>query len=110
MFHTFAKVSLQGYIGGTREVGKSLKIRVSYSESWKDRDGQPQKRDYWNTVTLFDSHRGYEWLKENLKVGDLVYIEAKVRDSSYEKDGQTVYDTTLVAETVAIVPTGRGEE
>lgn len=108
MFHTYAQIRLQGYVGSIREVGKSLKVRISNTESWKDREDQRQERTFWNTVTLFERTPGFEFLKENLQKGDLVMVEGKTYESSYERDGQTVYETTLAVDRMAIVPTNRG--
>ncbi|MFV0332858.1 MAG: hypothetical protein ACK5JR_02140 [Tropicimonas sp.] len=59
MFYTYAKFGIQGYVGSIREVGKTLKIRISKTESWKDRDsGERQERTIWNTVTLFERTPG----------------------------------------------------
>ena len=44
-----------------------------------------------------------------LKKGDLVMVEGQIFESSYEKDGQTVYETTVAADNLAIIPTGKGE-
>ncbi|TJV29977.1 MAG: hypothetical protein E5Y16_22370, partial [Mesorhizobium sp.] len=33
----------------------------------------------------------------NVNVGDSVYVEGRVGNSSYEKDGKTVYTTDVIA-------------
>ncbi|MFN8679963.1 single-stranded DNA-binding protein (plasmid) [Paracoccus versutus] len=110
MLYTHAKFSIQGYVGAIREVGKTLKIRISDTESWKDRDtGERKERVSWNTVTLFERTPGFAYIKENLRKGDLVTVEGKLSESSYEKDGHQVYETTLAADLFAIIPTGRAE-
>lgn len=63
----------------------------------------------WNTVTLFERTPGFAYIKENLRKGDLVTVEGKLSESSYEKDGHQVYETTLAADLFAIIPTGRAE-
>lgn len=109
MFYTYAKFGIQGYVGAVREVGKTLKIRISKNESWKDREsGERKDRTNWNTVTVFERAPGFAWLKENLKKGDLVMVEGQIFESSYEKDGQEVYETTIAADHVAVIPTGKG--
>lgn len=110
MHFTHAKFQIQGYVGSAREIGKTLKVRVSKTDTWKDNDGQRQERTIWNTVTLFERTPGFAWIRDNLKVGDLVTIEGNVFDTSYEKDGQTVYETTLAADTLSIIPTGKKAE
>lgn len=110
MLYTHAKFGIQGYVGAIREVGNALKVRISKTESWKDRDsGERKERTIWNTVTLFERTPGFAWIKENLKKGDLVMIEGQIFESSYEKAGEKIYETTLAADLVAIIPTGKGE-
>ena len=110
MFYTYAKFGIQGYVGTIREVGSALKVRISQTESWKDRDsGERKERTIWNTVTVFERNPGFAWLKENLKVGDLVMVEGRLSETSYEKDGAKIFDTTLAADHFAIIPTGKGQ-
>ena len=109
MRYTHAKFQVQGYVGAVREVGKTLKIRISRTESRKDREsGDRQERTTWNTVTVFERMPGAAWIKENLKPGDLVSVEGNFFESSYSRDGGTVYETTLAADFLAVIPTGRG--
>ena len=110
MFYTYAKFGIQGYVGAVRTVGKTLKVRVSKTESWKNKEsGERQDRTIWNTLTVFERTPGFAWIKENLKVGDLVMVEGQVSETSYEKDGATVYETTLAVDLLAVIPTGKGE-
>ena len=106
MFYTYAEVSLQGYVGAIREVGKTLKIRISHTESWKA-DGERKERTIWNVVTVFENTPGFEWIKANIKKGDLIMVRGRVSESSYEKDAATIYETTLAADSVARIPTGK---
>ena len=106
MFYTYADLALQGYVGAVREVGKTLKIRISHTESWKA-DGEKKERTHWNTVTVFESTPGFEWIKTNIKKGDLIMVRGRVSESSYEKDSVTIYETTLAAESLALIPTGK---
>ena len=110
MHYTHGTSQILGNVGTVREVGKTLKVSVSKTETWKDNRGQRMERTIWNTITLFERTPGFAWIKDNLKVGDLVKIEGNVFDTSYEKDGQTHYDTTLAADTLFIIPTGKKAE
>lgn len=110
MFHTYAEFRAQGYVGKITPLGKALKFAMADTERWTDRQsGEKRERTNWNTVTLFETSPAYDWVKENLKVGDLVYATGTVAETSYEKDGETRYGVTLRADTVAIVPAGKAE-
>jgi single-strand DNA-binding protein len=39
------------------------------------------------------------WIKDNVSKGQPVIAEGRISNSSYEKDGETVYATDLVATT-----------
>jgi single-stranded DNA-binding protein len=47
-------------------------------------------------VTILSGTRA-NWIKNNVNVGDSVYVEAGLADSSNEKDGKTVYTTDVIA-------------
>lgn len=106
MFYTYAEAVLQGYVGAVRKVGRTLKIRISHTEAWKA-DGERKERTIWNVVTVFENTPGFEWIKANIKKGDLIMVRGRVSESSYEKDAAVIYETTLAAESLALIPTGK---
>lgn len=108
--YTYLEFRAQGHVGSVREVGKTLKINVASNERWKNREtGEQQEKTSWITVTVFERMPGFAWVKENLREGDLVYITGKIENTKYEKNGEAFYDTTLIADAVNVVPTGRGD-
>lgn len=111
MFHTYAEFQLQGYVGRKTELagGKVLKVSIAATEGWKDKEsGEARERTDWNTVTLFErSTPGFAWLRDNLRTGDLVHARGRIAESRYEKDGQQVFETTLTADRLAVIPTGK---
>ena len=112
MLHTFAEFQIQGYVGKTTALGngKVLKVSIGTTENWTDsKTNERRERTDWNTVTLFERTPGFDWLKENLKKGDLVNARGRIAESSYEKDGSTVYETALTVERLAVIPTGKND-
>jgi single-strand DNA-binding protein len=90
-------VILRGHAG--REpmaFGDTCKVQVSTTNSWTDKKGERRAEAEWNTVTVLNAATA-KWLVANLKKGDAVYIEARVRQGSYEKAGETVYTTDVIA-------------
>ena len=72
--------------------GKAItKFRIAVN-GWKKEDVS-----YLSVVT-FDKIA--ETCGENLKKGKMVYIEARVKESNYEKDGVKVFKLDFVADTV----------
>lgn len=96
------KVILVGNLGNDPEVRYSQSgsaittISVATSESWKDKDGNPQERTEWHRVKFFG--RLAEIAGEYLKKGRQVYIEGSLRTEKYtDKNGIEKYSTDIIA-------------
>jgi single-strand DNA-binding protein len=97
------KVILVGNLGNDPEVRYSQSgsaittISVATSESWKDKDGNPQERTEWHRVKFFG--RLAEIAGEYLKKGRQVYIEGSLRTEKYtDKAGVEKYSTDIIAD------------
>ena len=101
---TFAKHFTQGYVGKIKEVGTTLKISISSSYRQRNQNGDYEDRTYWNTVTVFDDKR-MKFIRDHVSEGDLVQAEGMIREDSYEKDGEPVYTTLLVAQDFQLLST-----
>lgn len=55
---------------------------------------------HWNRVTLFGKNIARA---EKMGKGDLVHATGRVRQTRYERDGQTVYGTDLIVDRIAVV-------
>jgi len=82
--------------------------KVSFSMATTDRgytkqDGtQVPDRTEWHNIVAW---RGLaEICEKYIHKGDLLYIEGKITNRSWEKDGQTHYITEIVAEVVELFP------
>ena len=82
--------------------------KVSFSIATTDRgytkqDGtQVPERTEWHNIVAW---RGMaEVCEKYVHKGDLLYIEGKITNRSWEKDGQTHYITEIVAEVVELFP------
>ena len=94
---TFSEFQIIGHVGKVRSVGPTLRVDIAADYGRKDDAGQFQSNPYWNEVTLFND-RVIAWAKDAVKTGDLVHVRGTLRQTRYEKDGQTVYGVTLAAE------------
>ena len=101
---TFAKHFTQGYVGKIKEVGTALKISISSSYRQRNQNGDYEDRTYWNTFTVFDEKR-MKFIRDHVSEGDLVQAEGMIREDSYEKDGEPVYTTLLVAQDFQLLST-----
>ena len=93
-----AKFELIGNVSKTKEVGTTLRVTIASNYPYKDKSGDWQDDTHWNEVTVF-AGKQQDWVKRNIAKGMLVYVEGRLKQTSYEKDGEKVYGTTLAAET-----------
>ena len=96
------KVILVGNLGQKPEVkfasnGNAIaNLSVATSESWTDKNtGQKQEKTEWHNISMFG--RLAEVGNEYLKKGSQVFIEGRIQTNKSEKDGQTRYFTSIIA-------------
>lgn len=98
-FHIIGRI---GKIDAAKEV-----THISVAANYNRRDGDEWKTDtHWNRITLFGK------LRDRLAkadTGDLVRVTGRVRQSSYEADGQTRYTVDLLADGIAILAKANGK-
>lgn len=92
-----------GRVGNIKEVGKNLMISVASDRGFK-RDGEWIDKTNWIEYTVFGrEEKRIEWLKANLKKGDLVYVRATPGQTSWkDKDGETRYGFTFAVDDLRI--------
>lgn len=97
------KVMLIGRVGIDPELRKmdnsrsKLNLRVATTESYKNPSGEWQDITDWHTVVMWGpmADRG----EKDIKKGNLIYIEGKIRTRSWEdKEGHKRYATEVIAE------------
>ena len=95
------KVILVGNVGKDPEVQyvkedvPVARFTLATSETYKDRNGEKQTNTEWHNITVW---RGLAKVVEQyVKKGSQLYIEGKITNRQYEKDGVTKYFTEIVA-------------
>ena len=94
-----AEFRIIGRIGkiNTMEKVTYLDIASNYArkegEAWKD-------DTHWNRVTLFGRTKERA---DKLSTGDLVHITGRIRQSRYERDGETHYGTDIIADRMGVL-------
>lgn len=98
-----AKFEIIGRIGKIDPQAKVTHMTLAANYPYKDDKTNEWKDDtYWNRVTVFnDNVRSY--IEKKAKVGDLVRVEGRMRDSSYDKGGETIYTVNRIADTFGIL-------
>ena len=97
------KVILVGNLGQDPETrtfsdgGQVTNISIATSESWKDKQGQPQERTEWHNIVF--NGRLAEIASQYLSKGSKIYIEGKLKTDKYQdkQTGQDRYSTKVVA-------------
>jgi single-strand DNA-binding protein len=93
------KVILVGNLGADPEVkylpsGEAVcNLRLATTDVWKDKSGAKKEATEWHRVSLFG--KTGEVAGQYLKKGSSVYIEGSIKTSTYEKNGETRYSTTI---------------
>lgn len=108
------KVILVGNLGADPEVryleggSKVAMISIATSESHTNKKGERVEQTEWHRVELWD--RLAELCEQYLSKGRTVYIEGKIKTSTYQdKDGITRYDKRIRATNMTFMG-GRAEE
>jgi single-strand DNA-binding protein len=106
------KVLLLGNLGANPELRFTatgtavLNFRLATSETFVDRNKEPQSRTDWHNVVVWGARA--QGLSKVLTKGSAVLIEGGLRTSSFEKDGSKRYKTEIHAKDIHLV--GRRRE
>lgn len=90
-----AEFTLIGRIGKITPCDGVTRLSIASNYRRKGKDGEWIDDPHWNQIVVFnEGARGY--IAEHVGQGDLVMARGRVRQSSYEKDGETRYGVDLV--------------
>jgi single-strand DNA-binding protein len=101
------KVILVGNLGANPDIrflangDRVTVIRLATGEVWKDQNGTPQERTEWHQVVFY--RRLAEVAGELLKKGSKIYVEGRLRNQQWEKDGERRITTEVVANDLQIL-------
>lgn len=92
------------------ESGQTLtKFSVATSEKYKKKDGTETETTTWHNIVTWGKLA--EICGTYLKKGKQVYLNGKIQNRQYEKDGETRYASEIVAEKVEFLgDAGRGDQ
>jgi single-strand DNA-binding protein len=92
------------YTGGGQAVAN---FSVATDESYKDKNGERQKRTEWHRITAWGKLA--EICQQYLKKGTMVYIEGRIQSREWQdKEGQKRTSYDIVANTMRML-SSRGE-
>lgn len=93
--------TLLGHVGNLVQLKNVLKVNIATNREWQA-DGERKTGTDWVQVTVLDKKQA-EWIEENVGPGDLVYVESRISNSSYERDGDPIYVTDVIAQIFNLV-------
>lgn len=93
--------TILGHVGNVITLNGVLKVNVASNREWQ-LDGERKSATDWVQVTVLDKKQA-EWIEENVGQGDLVYIESRISNSSYQREGEQVYVTDVIAQLFNLV-------
>ena len=89
-----AEFTLIGRVGTIKQVGKTVRVSICANYPFKDDKGQWKDDAHWNEVTIF-TKAIQSYVSEHVSKGDLVHVRGRLRQNSFERDGQRVYTVDL---------------
>jgi len=97
------KLLLTGFVSKDSQVfnEKVIKFNLVTKKNVKVNDNWEEKASF-HQLTGF----GY-FTKRTFSKGDLISVEAHIDYSNYQKDGQTVYQTSLILDSVEVLKKGQ---
>lgn len=105
MPRNIAEFRIIGQVGGLDQKEKVTYVNVASNYN-RQIEGEWQEDTHWNRVTCFA--KCAEYAGKSAK-GDMVHITGRVRQTSYERGGETIYGTDLVADTFSVLSRANSE-
>ncbi len=93
------KVILIGNVGKDPEIKdingtKCASFSLATSETYKDKKGEKATNTQWHNIVIWRNLA--DVAEKYVKKGDKLYLEGKIENRSYEKNGETKYFTQIV--------------
>jgi single-strand DNA-binding protein len=101
------KVILVGNVGNDPEVKhldqdvKVARFRMATSETFRAKNGERVTTTEWHNIVLWRGLAGV--VEQYVKKGAKLFIEGKITNRQYEKDGETKYFTEIVANNMVML-------
>jgi single-strand DNA-binding protein len=83
-----------------------VNFSIATNRTFKDRDGKKQEQTDFHNVVVFG--RQADTVNQYLKKGSSVFVEGRMQTRSWEKEGQKMYRTEVVADRVQFGPRAGG--
>ena len=97
-----AEFTILGRVGKIKPFDGKTNVTICANYTFRNRDGERDSAAHWNEVTIFaEATRGY--IANYCKEGDLVIARGRIKQTSFTRNGSTVYGVDLLADEFSIL-------
>ena len=104
-----AEFTIIGRVGAIKTVGTTLRVTIASNYPRKNDRGEWVDNTKWNEITIF-SETTKSYVERNMRKGDLVHASGVLGQTSYERDGNTVYTMTLACHQINLLARAPSKE
>lgn len=106
-----ATFQIIGRIGNINATDKVTNVSVASDRQAKGQNGKWTTETNWNTVTIFSEALRKRLANEKVgKKGNQVIFQGSIQSNTYEKNGEKIYKTNLVAQDFDVLSFARDSE
>lgn len=106
MPRNIAEFRIIGNVGTVDKKEKVTYVNVAANYNRKV-DDEWETDTHWNKVTLFGRSKE---AADKANKGDLIYVTGRMKQNSYEKEGQTHYNTDMIADSFSVLTAANGDD
>ena len=97
-----AEFTILGRVGKIKPFEGKTNVTICANYTFRNRDGERDSAAHWNEVTVFpEATRDY--IAKYGKEGDLVVARGRIKQTSFTRNGSTVYGVDLLADEFSIL-------
>ena len=106
-----ATFQIIGRIGNINATDKVTNVSVASDRQAKGQDGKWKTETNWNTVTIFSDALRKRLANAKVgKKGNQVIFQGSIQSNTYEKNGEKIYKTNLVAQDFDVLSFAKDSE
>jgi single-stranded DNA-binding protein len=96
-----AEFQILGRVGKIKQFDGKVNVTVCANYPTK-KDTETRENPHWNEVSIF-SEAVRNYATKYAKAGDLVLVRGRMKQNSFERNGEKVYTVDLIAEDFSIL-------
>ena len=89
----FAEFQILGRVGKIKQFDGKVNVTVCANYPTK-KDSETRENPHWNEVSIF-SEAVRDYATKYVKAGDLVLVRGRMKQNSFERNGEKVYTVDL---------------